>query len=98
MMKGASFLLHSLVVGYLILLTRDFYVQAKQNGTPMWRFTYLFAALAFTFLWVWVGYFEELTDFLPTVELRRLTIRYRLVPYIGLLASLIAVRRGLGRK
>src|SRR3972149_6302217 len=95
MLKGASFLLHSLVAGYLLLMARDFYIEAKKNGMLMWRFTYLFAALAFTFLWVWIGYFEDMTDFLPDLQLRRVTIRYRLIPYASLLVSLVAVRRGL---
>jgi len=95
MLKGTSFLIQSLVAGYLLLMARDFYLEAKKNGMLMWRFTYLFGALAFTFLWIWIGYFEDMTDFLPGLELRRITIRYRLIPYMGLLASLVAVRRGL---
>ena len=98
MLNATTFLLHTLVVGYLAVMARDFYAEAKENGLLMWRFTYCFAALCFIFLWVWVGYFEALTDFWPGGHLRRLTGRYRIVPYGLLLASLIAVRRALRRR
>lgn len=95
MLTAVTFVLHTLVVLYLGFMVMDFYREAKRNGLLMWRFTYCFAALFLTFLWVWVGYFEDLTNFLPEINLRRLTIHYRLIPYSALLASLVAVRRGL---
>lgn len=98
MLNATTFLLHTLVVGYLAWMARDFHTEAKANGMLMWRFTFCFTALLLLFFWIWVGYFEELTDFWPGGDLRRLTSRSRAIPYTALLASLIALRRGLRKR